>query len=58
MSILGTRVVRKEDPKFLTTGGTYVDDVHDPRLDVLRDAVRRSRCVRVSLDEPMPDRGS
>ena len=33
MSILGTRVVRKEDPKFLTVGGTYVDDVRDPRLE-------------------------
>jgi aerobic carbon-monoxide dehydrogenase large subunit len=27
MSILGNRVVRREDPKFLTAGGTYVDDV-------------------------------
>src|SRR5687768_14055553 len=27
MSILGNRVLRKEDPKFLTTGGEYVDDV-------------------------------
>ncbi|MEA3077010.1 MAG: aerobic carbon-monoxide dehydrogenase large subunit [Actinomycetota bacterium] len=27
MSILGHRVLRKEDPKFLTTGGVYVDDV-------------------------------
>lgn len=27
MSILGNRVLRKEDPKFLTTGGTYVDDL-------------------------------
>ena len=26
-SILGTRVQRKEDPKFLTTGGVYVDDL-------------------------------
>lgn len=33
-------------------------DVRDPRLDVLREAVRRSRCVRVSLDEPEPVRGS
>lgn len=31
-SILGNRVLRKEDPKFLTTGGVYVDDVDDPRL--------------------------
>ena len=27
MSILGNRVLRKEDVKFLTVGGTYVDDV-------------------------------
>ncbi|MBJ7361604.1 MAG: xanthine dehydrogenase family protein molybdopterin-binding subunit, partial [Ilumatobacteraceae bacterium] len=32
-SILGNRVLRKEDPKFLTTGGEYVDDLLDePRL--------------------------
>ncbi|MET0460246.1 MAG: xanthine dehydrogenase family protein molybdopterin-binding subunit, partial [Ilumatobacteraceae bacterium] len=28
-SILGNRVVRKEDPKFLTTGGMYLDDLQD-----------------------------
>ena len=27
MSILGNRVLRKEDPKFLTVGGSYVDDL-------------------------------
>jgi aerobic carbon-monoxide dehydrogenase large subunit len=27
MSILGTRVLRTEDPRFLTVGGIYVDDV-------------------------------
>ena len=27
MSMLGTRVERKEDPELLTVGGTYVDDV-------------------------------
>ncbi|HEU0213167.1 MAG TPA: hypothetical protein VFR13_03710 [Jiangellaceae bacterium] len=32
MSILGNRVLRREDPKFLTVGGTYVDDVRDERL--------------------------
>ena len=32
-SILGERVLRKEDPKFLTVGGKYVDDLLDePRL--------------------------
>ena len=31
-SILGNRVLRKEDPKFLTTGGVYVDDLRDEPL--------------------------
>ncbi|MGI8879286.1 MAG: xanthine dehydrogenase family protein molybdopterin-binding subunit [Jatrophihabitans sp.] len=31
-SILGTRVLRTEDPKFLTTGGVYTEDVVDDRL--------------------------
>ena len=31
-SILGNRVLRKEDPKFLTVGGTYVDDMVEPML--------------------------
>ena len=33
MSILGTRVLRTEDPKFLTTGGVYTEDVVDERLE-------------------------
>jgi carbon-monoxide dehydrogenase large subunit len=32
MSILGTRVLRTEDPRFLTTGGVYTEDVTDVRL--------------------------
>ena len=32
-SVLGEKVLRKEDPKFLTTGGVYIDDFTDPRLD-------------------------
>ena len=32
MSIMGTRVLRVEDPLLLTTGGTYTDDLRDPRL--------------------------
>jgi carbon-monoxide dehydrogenase large subunit len=28
-SILGNRVVRKEDPRFLTSGGKYLDDLND-----------------------------
>ncbi len=33
MSILGTRVLRTEDPRFLTTGGVYTEDVVDERLN-------------------------
>jgi carbon-monoxide dehydrogenase large subunit len=32
VSILGTRVVRTEDPGFLTAGAVYTDDVVDERL--------------------------
>ena len=31
-SILGTRVLRTEDPAFLTRGGVYTEDVQDERL--------------------------
>jgi carbon-monoxide dehydrogenase large subunit len=33
MSILGNRVLRVEDPRFLTVGGTYLADLRDPLLD-------------------------
>src|SRR6267143_3149498 len=33
MSILGTRVTRVEDPRFLTGGGTYMADLRDPLLE-------------------------
>ena len=33
MSILGTRVARIEDPRFLTEGGRYMADFRDPLLD-------------------------
>jgi len=32
VSILGTRVLRSEDPGFLTTGAVYTEDVQDDRL--------------------------
>jgi carbon-monoxide dehydrogenase large subunit len=32
VSILGTRVLRTEDPGFLTTGAVYTDDLQDERL--------------------------
>ena len=33
MRILGQRVIRREDRRLLTTGGTYVADVRDPLLE-------------------------
>src|SRR5215475_7075932 len=33
MSILGTRVIRTEDPRLLTAGGVYCDDLRTPELD-------------------------
>src|SRR6266702_4966748 len=32
LSILGTRVLRTEDPRFLTSGGVYTSDLEDDRL--------------------------
>jgi len=32
MSILGTRVIRTEDPRLLTAGATYTDDLRVPEL--------------------------
>jgi aerobic carbon-monoxide dehydrogenase large subunit len=32
VSILGTRVIRTEDPRLLTAGGTYVEDLNVPEL--------------------------
>jgi aerobic carbon-monoxide dehydrogenase large subunit len=33
MSIMGTRVIRTEDPRLLTAGGVYVDDLRTPELN-------------------------
>lgn len=33
MTIMGTRVLRKEDPKFLSAGATYTADLTDSRLE-------------------------
>ena len=48
MSIMGTRVVRTEDPKLLTVGGTYVDDVRVPELT----GAARVTFVRSPLGHP------
>ena len=54
MSILGNRVVRREDPAFLTTGGTYVDDLDldDPlHLVYARSIVAHARITSIDVDE-------
>ena len=57
MSILGNRVLRKEDPKFLTAGGTYVDDLRDPRLDgaayvtFVRSTMAHARILSIDTSE-------
>ena len=33
MSILGNRVLRKEDVGFLTEGACYTDDLNEPALE-------------------------
>lgn len=58
-SILGNRVQRKEDPKFLTTGGEYADDLQDPRLDgaaqavFVRSAVAHGTIESIDIDEAL-----
>lgn len=54
MSILGNRVVRKEDPKFLTRGGTYVDDLKidgAARVTYVRSTSAHARILSVDVDE-------
>ncbi|HXW78093.1 MAG TPA: xanthine dehydrogenase family protein molybdopterin-binding subunit, partial [Acidimicrobiales bacterium] len=54
MSILGTRVLRREDEKFLTVGGTYVDDVVVPGaawVVYVRSPVAHARIERTDLEQ-------
>ena len=52
MSFLGNRVLRKEDGKFLTVGGSYVDDVEVPSalwLGFVRSPVAHARIERIDV---------
>ncbi len=54
MSILGNRVVRKEDPDLLTIGGTYVDDIavdNAAHVVYVRSTVAHGRIVSIDIDE-------
>ncbi len=56
-SVLGEVVLRKEDPKFLTTGGVYLDDLRDDRLAAAgyvvfaRSAIAHGTIVSIDTDE-------
>src|ERR1700685_454370 len=56
MSILGTRVVRTEDPRLLTAGGTYDDDLRVPeladaaRVTFVRSPVAHARITGMDTD--------
>ncbi|HXY42663.1 MAG TPA: xanthine dehydrogenase family protein, partial [Acidimicrobiales bacterium] len=54
MSILGNRVLRREDPKLLTSGGTYVGDLELPgaaRLTFVRSTIAHGRIEGIDLEE-------
>src|SRR5689334_7380633 len=54
MSILGNRVLRREDPALLTTGGTYVDDVDVPGaayVTYVRSTMAHARLVEIDTAE-------
>ncbi|HVM08944.1 MAG TPA: xanthine dehydrogenase family protein molybdopterin-binding subunit [Acidimicrobiales bacterium] len=54
MSILGNRVLRKEDPKFLTTGGEYVDDLPLPgavHVTYVRSTMAHARITTIDVDD-------
>jgi len=52
VSILGTRVIRTEDPRFLTSGGVYTDDMRLPgacHVHFVRSAVAHARIRSVDV---------
>jgi carbon-monoxide dehydrogenase large subunit len=54
MSILGTRVARVEDPRFLTGGGTYIANLDLPgalHVSYVRSPMAHARITNVDIDE-------
>ena len=52
VSILGTRVIRTEDPRFLTSGGVYTDDMRLPgacHVHFVRSVVAHARLRSVDV---------
>ena len=60
MSILGTRVLRTEDPRFLTTGGIYTDDLRLPgacHVQFVRSTVAHARIASVDVSAALAEPG-
>jgi len=63
MSILGTRVIRTEDPKLLTSGGVYVDDLREPELEgaarvtFVRSTIAHARITGIDTSEALAQPG-
>jgi len=60
VSILGTRVLRTEDPRFLTTGGVYTDDLRLPdtcHVQFVRSAVAHARIRSVDVSAALAEPG-
>ena len=63
MSILGTRVIRTEDPRLLTSGGVYVDDLRTPelhgaaRVTFVRSPVAHGRITGIDITEASQEPG-
>ena len=63
MSILGTRVIRTEDPRLLTAGGVYVDDLRTPelsdaaRLTFVRSPIGHARITGIDASGALAEPG-
>jgi aerobic carbon-monoxide dehydrogenase large subunit len=63
MSIMGTRVIRTEDPRLLTAGGVYVDDLRTPDLNraasvtFVRSPVAHARITSIDTSEAVKEPG-
>lgn len=63
MSVMGTRVTRREDPVFLTSGGVYTADLSDPLLDgavhahFVRSTMAHARLTEVDVSEALESPG-
>src|ERR1700760_2253997 len=63
VSILGTRVIRTEDPRFLTSGGVYTTDIEDEQLagachvHFVRSAVAHARITSIDVSAALESPG-